>query len=172
MDVVKRQIQKLRGRIEISTELGHGSRFQLRMPLTLAIIDGLIVSVGEERYIVPIFAVKEALRPGAGVVSTLENRREIALLRGRVLPVVRLSQRFSVPARCQVAEDSVLIVTESQGTEYCLMVDGLVGKQDVVIKGLGEGMRNVPGIAGGAILGDGRIGLILDMNGLFRKGVR
>jgi two-component system chemotaxis sensor kinase CheA len=172
MDVVRRQVQKMRGRIGIESRLGQGTRFRLSVPLTLAIIDGLVVSVGEERYIVPIFAVKEALRPAAGVVSTIENRHEVALLRGRVLPVVRLARRFGIQARCERPEDGVLIVTESQGTDYCLMVDGLVGKQEVVIKSLGETMRNIQGVAGGAILGDGRVGLILDMNAVFSGGSR
>jgi len=170
MDVVKRQVQKLRGRVEIETAAGHGTTFRLRLPLTLAIIEGLIVGVGKERYIVPIFAVREALRPAPGVVSTIEGKREVALIRNRVLPVVRLYQRFGVEPRTKSAEDSLLILTESQGTEYCLMVDALLGKQEVVIKSLGEALKQVSGIAGGAILGDGRVGLILDMNALFHSG--
>jgi two-component system chemotaxis sensor kinase CheA len=169
MDVVKRHIQKLRGRTEIQTVLGKGTTFQLKLPLTLAIIDGLIVGVGGERYIVPIFTVKELLRPTEGMVTTVEGRREIALVRERVLPVVRLYRRFGVTPRTKDPLESLLIITESQGAEYCLMVDALLGKQEVVIKSLGEAFRNVTGIAGGAILGDGRVGLILEMNALFNS---
>jgi two-component system, chemotaxis family, sensor kinase CheA len=171
MDVVKRHIQKLRGRTEIFTKLGGGTTFRLKLPLTLAIIDGLIVGVGKHRYIVPIFAVKEMLRPTPGMVTTVEGKREIALVRQRVLPVIRLYQRFGVEPRTQDPEDSLLILTESQGKEYCLMVDALLGKQEVVIKSLGDTLKDIPGIAGGAILGDGRVGLILDMNALLGRGV-
>jgi two-component system chemotaxis sensor kinase CheA len=170
MDVVKRHIQKLRGRVEIASVAGRGTTFGLRLPLTLAIIDGLLVGVGPERYIVPIFAVKEAIRPTEGMVSTIEGRREIALVRGRILPVVRLHRRFGVTPRSLKPEESLLIVTESQGAEYCLMVDDLLGKQEVVIKSLGETFKTVPGVAGGAILGDGKVGLILEMNGIFLSG--
>ena len=169
MDVVQRQIQKLRGRTEIQTVQGRGTTFQLKLPLTLAIIDGLIVGVGDERYIVPLFAVKQILRPEPGMVSTIENRREIALIRERVLPIVRLYKRFAIEPRTEDPLESLLILTESQGTEYCLMVDALHGKQEVVIKSLGEALQQVPGVAGGAILGDGRVGLILDMNALLQQ---
>ncbi|MCX6592956.1 MAG: chemotaxis protein CheA [Acidobacteria bacterium] len=167
MDVVKRQIQKLRGRIEIVSVLGKGTEFTLKVPLTLAIIDGLIVGVGEERYIVPIFAIKEMLRPTPGTLSTVEGRAEIALIRGRVLPVVRLYRRFGVEPKSRDPEQSLIIIAEARGRDFCLVVDDLIGKQEVVIKSLGDGIRPVPGIAGGAILGDGRVGLILDMNGVF-----
>jgi two-component system, chemotaxis family, sensor kinase CheA len=170
MDVVKRHIQKLRGRVEISTVPGRGTTFALRLPLTLAIIDGLLVGVGAERYIVPIFAVKEAIRPAEGMVSTIEGRHEVALVRGRILPVVRLHRRFGVTPKSTNPEDSLLIITESQGAEYALLVDELLGKQEVVIKSLGETFRGVAGVGGGAILGDGKVGLILEMNGIFHSG--
>jgi len=166
MDVVKKQIQKLRGRTEIHTTQGKGTEFQLKLPLTLAIIDGLVVGVGKERYIVPIFAVKELLRPTEGMVGTVEGR-EIALVRDKVLPVVRLFKRFGVTPRTEDPLDSLLILTESHGVDYCLLVDALVGKQEVVIKSLGDTMKNLAGVAGGAILGDGRIALIVDVDALF-----
>ena len=169
MDVVKKQIQKLRGVIETQSAPGKGTTFRLKLPLTLAIIDGLVVGVGQDRYIVPIFAVKEMLRPTEGMVSTIENRREIALIRDRVLPVVRLHRKFSVKPDSEDPLESLLIIAESQESEFCLMVDRLIGKQEVVIKSLGESMRNITGVAGGAILGDGRVALILEMNGLFNS---
>jgi two-component system chemotaxis sensor kinase CheA len=167
MDVVRRHIQKLRGRTEIVTELGKGSTFRIKLPLTLAIIDGLIVGVGKERYIIPIFAVKEMLRPSPGMITTLENRHEMALVRDRLLPVRRLSRIFGVKPRSEVPEECLFVVMESQAGEYCLMVDTLIGKQEVVIKSLGDMLRQSPGVAGGAILGDGRVGLILEANALF-----
>jgi len=167
MDVVKKQIQKLRGVIEIQSAPGKGTTFRLKLPLTLAIIDGLVVGVGNDRYIVPIFAIKEMLRPVPGMISTIENRREIALVRDRVLPVVRLHRRFNVKPDSEDPLESLLIIAESQESEFCLLVDRLIGKQEVVIKSLGESLRNISGVAGGAILGDGRVALILEMNALF-----
>ncbi|HTS27500.1 MAG TPA: chemotaxis protein CheA, partial [Bryobacteraceae bacterium] len=169
MDVVRKKVQQLRGRVEIQSAAGQGTTFLLKLPLTLAIIDGLVVGVGSERYIVPLFAIREMLRPAAGMVSTIENRDEMALVRGRLFPVVRLHRRFSVKPQSEDPAQGVLIIAESAGRDFCLLVDQVIGKQEVVIKSLGESLKNVPGIAGGAILGDGRVGLILDMEGVFRR---
>ena len=165
MDVVRKQIQKLRGRIDISSVPGEGTNFQLRLPLTLAIIDGLVVGVGKERYIVPLFSVREMLRPTAEMVFQVD-RHEVAMVRGNLLPIVRLSQRLGIEARSERPEESLLIVAEARGATFCVMVDELVGKQEVVIKGLGDLLKNTPGIAGGAILGNGQVGLILDLDAL------
>lgn len=167
MDVVRKQVQKLRGRIDVISKPGEGTTFLLKLPLTLAIIDGLVVGVGDQRYIVPLFAVREMLQPAEDAISTIHGRQEMALVRGTLLPVIRLHQRFQVTPRHQHPWESLLIVSESGSKLFCLMVDELIGKQEVVIKSLGEGMRNIPGVAGGAILGDGRVGLILDPEGLF-----
>jgi two-component system chemotaxis sensor kinase CheA len=169
MDVVRKQIQKLRGRIEITSKAGEGTTFVLKLPLTLAIIDGLVVGVGEERYIVPLFAVREMFRPAPDAVSTVQGRAEMVLVRGSLLPVIRLYRRFGVSPRSEDASQSLLIVSESEGKCFCLMVDELIGKQEVVIKSLGETFKNIPGIAGGAILGDGRVGLILDLDSLGKE---
>jgi two-component system chemotaxis sensor kinase CheA len=169
MDVVRRHIEKLRGRIEIRSTPGQGAAFVLKLPLTLAIIDGLIVGVGRERYVVPVFAVREMFRPTAENVWTVQNRAEMVLVRGSLLPLTRLSQRFGVPPRSQNALESVVIVTEVEGKRFCLLVDELVGKQEVVIKALGETFNGVGGVAGGTILGDGRVALILDLDRLFQE---
>ncbi len=168
MDVVKKHLQKLRGRIEIQTAYGKGTTFLLKLPLTLAIIDGLIASVGAERYIIPLYVVREMLRPPEGMVSTVQNAAEVALVRGNVLPIVRLHERFAVTPRSTDPHECVLIVTESEGKRFCLMVDDLLGKQEVVIKSLGERFQGVEGVSGAAILGDGRVGLILEPERLFQ----
>jgi two-component system chemotaxis sensor kinase CheA len=167
MDVVRRHIDKLRGRIEIRSSPGAGATFTLKLPLTLAIIDGLVVRVGAERYIVPLFAVREMFRPKEDTIWTVKQRAEMALVRGALLPVLRLHRRFHVEPATTDPLQSVLIVGEVEGGRFCLLVDELIGKQEVVIKSLGETFKDVAGIAGGAILGDGRVGLILDLDRLF-----
>ena len=168
MDVVRRHIEKLRGRIEVRSAMGKGSTFLLKLPLTLAIIDGLVVGVGEERYIVPVFTVREMLRPGPGTMWTVEERAEMALIRGELMPVLRLYRHFGVRPRSEEAMQSVLVVAEVESHRFGILVDELIGKQEVVIKSLGELFHDVPGIAGGAILGDGRVGLILDIERLYK----
>jgi len=171
MDVVKKQIHKLRGRIEIASRPGQGTDFMMKLPLTLAIIDGLIVKVGDERFIVPLASVREVLQPREGMITTMENRAEVAVVRDHLFPIVRLHQRFEVKPKSTNLMDGLLMLLETHGRTYSLAVDELIGKQEVVIKTLGETFRDVPGVAGGAILGDGRVGLILDVDGLY-KGSR
>jgi two-component system chemotaxis sensor kinase CheA len=172
MDVVRTHVHKLRGRIDIESTSGQGTRFLLKLPLTLAIIDGLIVGVGQYRYIVPIFSVKEMFRPEPSQVFTIQNQDEMVQVRGGIMPIVRLHRRFGVKPRTEDPCEALLIVAETEGKQFCLMVDELIGKQEVVIKSLGEMLKSVSGVAGGAILGDGRIGLILDMAGISVGAVR
>lgn len=169
MDVVRRQIMGLRGRIEVRSARGRGSTFLLRVPLTLAIIDGLIVGVGKERYIMPINSVREMLRPTPEMIFTLEGRAEMAMVRGELLSIVRLDRRFAIEGARQDPCEALFVVVEAQGRRFCLLVDEMLGKQEVVIKSLGDTFRQVAGISGGAILGDGRVGLILDVNGVVRE---
>jgi two-component system chemotaxis sensor kinase CheA len=169
MDVVRRHIEKLRGRIEIRSSRGAGTTFFLKLPLTLAIIDGLVVGVGQERYIVPLFAVREMFRPGAETIWTVQQKSEMALVRDALLPVLRLYRKFRVKPRSEDPSQSVLVVAESEGQRFCILVDELIGKQEVVIKSLGETFKGATGVAGGAILGDGRVGLILDLDRLYKE---
>jgi two-component system chemotaxis sensor kinase CheA len=168
MDVVRKHVQKLRGRIEIQSQAGKGTTFFIRLPLTLAIIEGLVVTVGDQRYIVPIFSVREMFRPTQDMLSTVQATGEMALVRGGLMPIVRLHRRFDTRPRTENFTEGVLIVAESAGKQFCLFVDELVGKQEVVIKSLGESFKHVEGVAGCAILGDGRVGLILDVDGIYK----
>ena len=138
MDVVRRQVMGLRGRIDIRSTRGRGSTFLLRVPLTLAIIDGLIVGVGAERYIMPINSVREMLRPTSDMIFTMEGRSEMAMVRGELLPIVRLDRRFGIAGARQNPAEALFVVVEAQGKRFCLLVDEMLGKQEVVIKSLGE----------------------------------
>jgi two-component system chemotaxis sensor kinase CheA len=164
MDVVRKKIQKLRGRVAIRSVPGQGCTFVIRLPLTLAIIDGLVVGVGAQRYILPMFAVREMFSPKADTFVMLENRMEAAMFRDKLLPVIRLSRLLE--SHAGERGGGVLVVAEGREQLYCIAVDQLIGKQEVVVKSLGKTYRDVPAISGGAILGDGRVGLVIDVNSL------
>jgi two-component system chemotaxis sensor kinase CheA len=167
MDVVKRAIEKLKGRVEVFSEEGKGCRLSIRVPLTLAIMDGIIVRIGQERYIIPTVTIKETFRPLQTDVSTIQSRGEVVNVRNMLLPLIRLYGLLGVAPQRQDPWEALVVVVENEGQQRCLMVDDLVGKQEVVIKTLGEKFKMVKGVAGGAIMGDGRVGLILDINGIF-----
>ena len=168
MDVVKKAIEKLRGRVEIQSTPGKGSTFVISLPLTLAIIDGIIVKVGGERYIIPALGILKSFKPQPSDYSTVEGRGEMLMVRGELIRLVRLDQIFGLSESMKSPWESLAVVVEYEGEKLCLLVDDLLGKEEVVIKSLGEGLKNVQGLAGGAILGDGRVGLILDIAGLFQ----
>ncbi len=169
MDVVKRNIESLRGSIEIHSEPGLGSRFSIRLPLTLAIIDGMIVRVGSEQYIVPTLSIIESLRPEQGQVETILNRGEILSRRGEHLRLVRVSTLFGGNGVHRDVTRQIAIVTEDMlGKRIALLVDEIVGQQQVVIKSLGDGLGDIGGVAGGAIMNDGSVSLILDIGSIVK----
>ncbi|HEX6161967.1 MAG TPA: chemotaxis protein CheA [Vicinamibacterales bacterium] len=166
MDVVRRNIQMLRGRIDIHTTRGHGTTFSLRLPLTLAIVDGLVLGVGADRFVIPTPAVQESLRPTPQQVHTTGGRPTMVQVRDRLIPLLHLGHAFGIPSAREEIGQGTVVIAEDNGRRVALVVDELLGKREVVIRSLGEMFRGVRGIAGGAILGDGRIGLILDTGGL------
>ena len=167
MDVVRRNIQALGGRIAIESRLGAGSRFLLSLPLTLAVLDGLVVSVGREAYVLPLSAIVESLRPSISDIHSLVGRGDVLAIRGAYIPLLPLHQKFSVPdAKADPTKGIVVIVEVDAGEKIGLLVDDLLGQQQVVVKSLEENYRSVAGIGGATILGDGRVALILDVTGL------
>ena len=169
MDVVKNTVEKLRGKVDVESWKGKGTRFYIRLPLTLAIIDGMITRVDEERFIIPTLNVQETFKPSKEHYHTIENRGEMIMVRDTLLPLVRLKRLLGLDGggRAENPWDKLMVVVENQQRRICLMVDELLGREEVVIKSLGGWLKNVKGIAGGAILGDGRVGLILDIAGIF-----
>jgi len=168
MDVVKRAIEKLKGKIEISSVQGKGTRFVMRVPLTLAIMDGIIIQIGGERYILPTVFVKETLRPRLEDISTVQKKGDLVTVRNTLLPLVRLYDLLQVVPQKRDPWEALVVVVENDGCQKGLMVDDLVGKQEVVIKNLGEMLKETKGVAGATIMGDGRVGLILDVHGIFQ----
>ncbi len=167
MDVVKQAVEKLRGKIEIESKIGEGTTFITRFPLTMAIIDGMIVKVGPERYILPTTAIRQALRPTRESYNNVVGKGETINVMGHLMPLVRLYQLFGIEPEYKEPWEAIGVVVEGEDRSKCLLVDKIVGKAEVVIKSLGEGFKNIKGISGGAILGDGQVGLIIDPEGLF-----
>lgn len=165
MDVVRRNIEQLRGKVEISSELGRGSTFSIRLPLTLAIIDGMVVRLGSERYIIQTITIEQALRPKPEQISSVQQRGEMLQLRGRLIPLVQLGELFGVSGRVDPCE-AMVVIARSDDRLMGLVVEELIGQQQVVIKTLGTRFEKLQGIAGAAILGDGHVGLILETSGL------
>jgi two-component system chemotaxis sensor kinase CheA len=166
MDVVRRNIENLRGKVEIQSRPGQGTTFTILLPLTLAIIDGLLVGVGGERYIIPTLSVRESFKPPPGTVKTIQGRGEVVSVRGRQTPLLRLGHYLGRTSRAVKPEDGIVVVVESGDAARGLLVDELLGKQEVVIKSLGHAFGQQNLLAGGAVLGDGWVGLILDVDTL------
>jgi two-component system chemotaxis sensor kinase CheA len=162
MDVVRRNIERLRGQIQIETEQGKGTTFLIRLPLTTAIIDGLLVRVGEDRFILPTITVQVALRPSREMLASIQGQGEVIDHRGKILPLHRLHRRFEIAGAVEDPTQGIVVMIEVGSKIYALLVDELLNKQEVVIKNLGAYLQDRPGVAGGAILGDGTIALILD----------
>jgi len=168
MDVVRRNVEALRGQTDIRSEHGKGSVFTMRLPLTLAVIDGMVVRVGRERYILPTLSIVMSLRPEPGDLSTVLGCGEMLQVRGELIPVFRLHRLFSVLDAEQQIDRGIIVIIEDGERRAGLLVDEILGQQQTVIKTLGETMQGLSGIAGGAIMPDGQVGLILDVGGLVR----
>lgn len=169
MDVVKKSIEKLRGKVDVNSVSGRGSVISIQVPLTLAIIDGMIIRAGENRYVLPVTAIRESFAASKDNYYTVEGREELMMVRNTLFPLIRLHDLFNITPDTTDPAEALIIVLENDGKHLCLMVDEVIGKQEVVIKSLGEGIVTPKTVAGGTILGDGRVGLIIDVAGLFEN---
>jgi two-component system chemotaxis sensor kinase CheA len=166
MDVVKRNIEALGGTISIKTATGKGTTFTLKLPLTLAIIEGMTVRVGKETYIVPLLSILESIQPKAGAIKTVVGKGELINVRGTYLPMMRLYDMFCLQPEITDPTKAILLILETEGERVAVMVDEILGQQQVVIKSMEQNFRKVEGVAGATILGDGTVGFILDVRGL------
>lgn len=169
MDVVKRNIAALNGTVEIDSSEGYGMKVSIRLPLTLAIMDGMSVGVGDEVYILPLSSVVESFQVKSDAVSTVGQGSQLVKVREEYMPVIELEKVFQVPRFDFEKSSDIMVVVEADGCRVALLVDELLGQQQVVVKNLESNYRKVPNISGATILGDGKVALILDTGALVRR---
>ncbi len=166
MDVVRRNIRALGGTVEVQSEAGVGSVFTIRLPLTLAILDGQLVRVGKETYIVPLISIIESLQINPEMINSVTGAADVYKLRDDYIPIVRLYDIFGIEADTTDITDGLLVVVENEGKKIAICVDELLGQQQVVIKSLETNLKQIDGLSGATILGNGTVALILDINGV------
>jgi two-component system, chemotaxis family, sensor kinase CheA len=168
MDVVKRNIEGLRGTVDVRSEIGKGSTFTVRLPLTLAIIDGMMVKVGREVLTVPLSVIDKSVRPKQNEVKTVEGKGELIDIRGDYIPLVRLYELFEIPTEKLDPTQALVLIVQSSKSRYGILVDDVLGQTQAVIKSIDKNFRKIDGTSGATILGDGRVSLILDIHGIER----
>jgi two-component system chemotaxis sensor kinase CheA len=169
MDVVKRNITSLGGTVEIDSAEGYGMRVSVRLPLTLAIMDGMSIGVGEEVYILPLSSVIESFQVQPGMIKTIGGSGRVVEVRNEFMPVLELEQVFNVPRFDFDNASGIMVVVEAEAGRVALLVDELLGQQQVVVKNLEANYRRVEDVSGATIMGDGRVALILDVGSMVRR---
>jgi two-component system chemotaxis sensor kinase CheA len=169
MDVVKRNIQAMGGHVEIQSREGRGTTTKIVLPLTLAILDGMSVKVGSEIFILPLNFVMESLQPVPDDIYTVAGGERVVRVRGEYLPLVALHQVFEVEGARTEPTQGIITIIQSEGRRFAMLIDELVGQQQVVVKNLETNYRKVHGISAATILGDGRVALIVDVAALNRE---
>ncbi|MFW6044397.1 MAG: Hpt domain-containing protein [Planctomycetota bacterium] len=168
MDVVKRNIEGMRGQVSVESEPGEGSTFTIRLPLTLAIINGMVTRIGEERYVIPTLSIQQSVRPSEGDISSVLGKGRMLDFQGGDIPLYHLGRLFHIDGAGTEWEKGLAVVVDCDGRQVGLFVDELLGQQQTVIKSLSGGLQKQPGLSGGAIMPDGKVALILDVPGLVR----
>jgi two-component system chemotaxis sensor kinase CheA len=168
MDVVRKNIEDLHGTVEIISEWGKGSTFRVKLPLTLAIIDGMMVRVGNEVLTIPLSVIDKSVRPSRTEIKTVEGKGELVDIRGNYLPLVRLYQLFEIPSEKTDPTDALVVVLQSTESRFGVLVDDVLGQTQAVIKSIDKNFRKIEGTSGATILGNGRVSLILDVHGIER----
>ena len=168
MDIVKKNIESISGRIDINSVHGQGSVMTIRLPLTLAILDGLSIAVGDQIYIVPLGFISESLQPNPGDIKEISGQGEVVHVRGEYLPLIALHKLFNIQPKITNPAEGILVLLEAEGKKIALFVDELVGQHQVVIKSLETNYRKVPGVSGATIMGDGRVAMIIDVGALVK----
>jgi two-component system chemotaxis sensor kinase CheA len=168
MDVVKKNIESIGGRVDIVSQQGQGSTITIRLPLTLAILDGLSIAVGEQIYILPLSFISDSLQPSPGDIKDISGQGQVVHVRGEYLPLLALYRVFNVDAKYTNPMEGILVLLEAEGKKVALQVDELVGQHQVVIKSLETNYRKVAGVSGATIMGDGRVALIIDVGALVK----
>lgn len=168
MDVVKRNIDSIAGRVEINSREGQGCTVTIRLPLTLAILDGLSIGVGDQTYIVPLSFISESLQPGTADIKSVSGQGKVVHVRGEYIPMIALHEVFDIEPKITNPAEGILVLLESEGRKIALFVDELLGQHQVVIKSLETNYRKVAGISGATIMGDGRVAMIMDVSALVK----
>jgi two-component system chemotaxis sensor kinase CheA len=168
MDVVKRNILAMGGQVEIESSAGYGSRITIRLPLTLAILDGMSIAVGGQIFIIPLTFITESLQPTDEEVKTIAGKGRVVHVRGEYLPLIALHEVFGITPRITEPKHGIVVLLEAEGKKAALFVDELVGQHQVVIKTLETNYRKVPGVSAATIMGDGKVAMILDIGALVR----
>lgn len=169
MDVVKRNIEALGGHVDIRSRAGHGTTISIVLPLTLAIMDGMLIKVGAEVHIIPLGSIRESIRLQDSQVRRLDENARVIEVRGEYLPLVELHREFSIADACTQVSQGIVVVLEGDGGHFALLVDDLIGQQQIVVKNLETHYRKVTGVSAATILGDGSVALILDVVALARS---
>jgi two-component system chemotaxis sensor kinase CheA len=170
MDVVRRNITALGGTVELDSAEGYGTRVSIRLPLTLAIMDGMSIGVGDETYILPLASVVESFQVEPAMIQTVGSSGRVVKVREEYLPVVALEEVYRVPRFDDSRTSEIMVIIEAEGRRVAALVDELLGQQQVVVKNLEANYKRVPDVSGATIMGDGRVALILDVGALARRG--
>lgn len=171
MDVVKNNITRLRGNIDIQSKEGYGTIFRIILPLTLAIIDGMLVKVGQELYVIPLLSIVESIRPRSRDIKHVNTESEVINVRGEYIPLIRLYDLFNIETESKDPSKALTVIVTSGKNKACLLVDDIIGQQQAVIKSLEENFSSINGISGATILGDGTVAMILDISTIIRMAV-